>query len=59
LRVATFYELTGILGSVSAAYQVLGNSLPVVMAKYVKPDQQAGMAGLRMLEAAANGTKQG
>jgi integrase len=52
-------NLVALTGSVSAAYQVLGNSLPVVMAKYVKPDQQAGMAGLRMLEAAANGTKQG
>ena len=56
-------NLVALTGSVSAAYQVLGNSLDVVMKKYVKPDQQAGMAGLRLveldakrlLEAAANG----
>jgi len=48
-------NLVALTGSVSAAYQVLGNSLDVVMKKYIKPDQQAGMAGLKMLEAAANG----
>lgn len=52
-------NLVALTGSVSAAYQVLGNSLDVVMKKYIKPDQQAGMAGLKLLEAAAttNGGK--
>ncbi len=32
-------------GDVRAAYQVLGNSLEVMMATYVKPDDQQGKAG--------------
>jgi integrase len=32
-------------GDVRAAYQVLGNSLEVVMAKYVKPNAEQGKAG--------------
>jgi integrase len=32
-------------GDVRAAYQVLGNSLEVVMATYVKPDDEQGKAG--------------
>jgi integrase len=38
-------------GDVRAAYQVLGNSLAVVMAKYVKPSVAEGQAGQRALEA--------
>jgi integrase len=50
-------NLVALTGSVSAAYQVLGNSLAVVMQKYIKPDQSQGLAGLKMLEAAATNGK--
>jgi hypothetical protein len=32
---------------------VLGNSLAVAMKAYIKPSAEAGLAGLRLLEAAA------
>jgi hypothetical protein len=38
-----------------AAFQVLGNSIDVVMKHYVKSDQAAGLAGMKLLEAAAKG----
>jgi integrase len=51
-------NLVALTGSVSAAYQVLGNSLAVVMQKYIKPSKEQGLVGLKMLEAAAtNGGK--
>jgi integrase len=57
-RRACATNLVSLTGSVSAAYQVLGNSLAVVMAKYIKPSKEQGLAGLRLLEAAAtNGGK--
>jgi integrase len=37
------YNLTG---DIRAAYQILGNSLEVVMSTYVKPDVSAGEAGM-------------
>ncbi|MGA2236913.1 MAG: hypothetical protein ABSG23_15700 [Terriglobales bacterium] len=50
--------MTALTGNPNAAFQILGNSLAVVMKHYVKPDQKAGLAGLRLLEAAAtNGGK--
>jgi integrase len=56
-RRACATNLVALTGNVNAAYQVLGNSLAVVMAKYVKPSQQAGLAGMKLLEAAALGGK--
>jgi integrase len=52
-RRACATNLVALTGDVSAAYQVLGNSLAVVMSKYIKPSQSAGLMGLKMLEAAA------
>lgn len=51
------YNLTG---DIRAAYQILGNSLEVVMSTYVKPDASAGEAGMTKYEEAlkAAGTKQ-
>jgi integrase len=45
----SLYNLTG---DIRAAYQILGNSLEVVMGTYVKPDQSAGEAGMGKYEAA-------
>jgi integrase len=45
----SLYNLTG---DIRAAYQILGNSLEVVMNTYVKPDQSAGEAGMDKYEAA-------
>jgi integrase len=45
----SLYNLTG---DIRAAYQILGNSLEVVMSTYVKPDQSAGEAGMGKYEAA-------
>jgi integrase len=56
-RRACATNLVALTGDVSAAYQILGNSLAVVMAKYIKPDQQAGLMGMKLLEAAAKGDK--
>jgi integrase len=43
------FDLTG---DARAANQTLGNSLPVVMASYIKPSSAAGSAGLKLFEAA-------
>jgi len=47
-------ELYNSTGDVRAANQVLGNSLQVVMANYIKPDAAQGRAGLKLREAALN-----
>lgn len=54
-------NLVALTGNINAAYQILGNSLAVCMAKYVKPSQEQGLIGMRLLEAAAsaNGTAKG
>jgi integrase len=51
----SLYNLTG---DIRAAYQILGNSLEVVMSTYVKPDQSAGTAGMSKYEAALKSLKQ-
>jgi integrase len=43
------YNLTG---DIRAAYQILGNSLEVVMSTYVKPDVSAGVVGMGKYEEA-------
>jgi integrase len=58
-RRACATNLVTLTGNVNAAHQVLGNSLQVAMKAYIKPSAEAGLAGLRLLEAAAtNGEKQ-
>jgi hypothetical protein len=52
-RRACATNLVSLTGNINAAHQILGNSLQVAMAKYIKPDQQAGLAGMKLLEAAA------
>jgi len=47
----SLYNLTG---DIRAAYQILGNSLEVVMSTYVKPDVSAGVAGMSKYEEALN-----
>jgi integrase len=51
----TLYNQTG---DIRASYQILGNSLEVVMSTYVKPDVSAGQAGMskyeEVLKAATN-----
>ncbi len=57
-RRACATNLVALTGDVNAAYQVLGNSLQVAMKAYIKPSAEAGLAGLKLLEAAAaNGTE--
>lgn len=51
-RRACATNLVALTGNVNAAYQVLGNSMAVSMAKYVKPSVEAGDAGLQLLEQA-------
>jgi len=52
-RRACATNLVALTGDVNAAYQVLGNSLQVAMKAYIKPTKEAGLAGLKLLEAAA------
>ena len=50
-------NLVALTGNVNAAHQVLGNSLAVAMKAYIKPSAEAGLAGLKLLEAAAQNSK--
>lgn len=50
-RRACATNLVALTGDVRSAHQVLGNSLQVAMAKYIKPSTAAGLAGLKLLEA--------
>jgi integrase len=50
----SLYNLTG---DIRAAYQILGNSLEVVMSTYVKPDRCAGTAGMSKYEDALKNVK--
>jgi integrase len=52
-RRACATNLVALTGNVNAAHQVLGNSLAVAMKAYIKPSAEAGLAGLKLLEAAA------
>jgi len=52
-RRACATNLVALTGNVNAAHQVLGNSLEVAMKNYIKPSIEAGLAGLKLLEAAA------
>ena len=52
-RRACATNLVALTGNVNAAHQVLGNSLQVAMKAYIKPSAEAGLAGLKLLEAAA------
>jgi integrase len=56
-RRACATNLVALTGDVNAAYQVLGNSLQVAMKAYIKPSAEAGLAGLKLLEAAATNGK--
>jgi integrase len=59
-RRACATNLVALTGNVNAAHQVLGNSLAVAMKAYIKPSAEAGLVGLKLLEAAAtNGKPQG
>ena len=51
-RRACATNLVALTGNVNAAHQVLGNSLEVAMKAYIKPSIEAGLAGLKLLEAA-------
>ncbi|PYX30449.1 MAG: hypothetical protein DMG80_11975 [Acidobacteria bacterium] len=51
-RRACATNLVALTGNINSAHQVLGNSLQVSMAKYIKPSTAAGHAGLKLLEAA-------
>jgi integrase len=51
-RRACATNLVKLTGNVNAAHQVLGNSFKVAMDKYIKPSIEAGLAGLKLLEAA-------
>jgi integrase len=53
-RHGTATSLYASTGDVRSANQVLGNSLQVVMANYIKPDAEQGRAGLKLREAALN-----
>ena len=54
-RRACATNLVALTGNVNAAHMVLGNSLAVAMKAYIKPSAEAGLAGLKLLEAATNG----
>jgi integrase len=56
-RRACATNLVTLTGNVNAAHMVLGNSLAVAMKAYIKPSAEAGLAGLRLLEAAATNGK--
>jgi integrase len=58
-RRACATNLVALTGNANAAFQILGNSLDVVLKHYIKADQQQGLAGMKLLEAAATneGTK--
>jgi integrase len=57
-RRACATNLVALTGNVNAAHQVLGNSLAVAMKAYIKPSAEAGLAGLKLLEAAATNGKE-
>jgi integrase len=56
-RRACATNLVALTGDINAAHQVLGNSLQVAVKAYIKPTKEAGLAGLKMLEAAATNGK--
>jgi integrase len=56
-RRACATNLVALTGNVNAAHMVLGNSLAVAMKAYIKPSAEAGLAGLKLLEAAATNGK--
>jgi integrase len=56
-RRACATNLVALTGNVNAAHMVLGNSLAVAMKAYIKPSAEAGLAGLKLLEAAATNSK--
>jgi integrase len=47
--------LVNLTGDVRAGFQVLGNSYAVLEKNYLKPSAEAGLAGLKLLEAKAAG----
>jgi integrase len=57
-RRACATNLVTLTGNVNAAHMVLGNSLAVAMKAYIKPSAEAGLAGLKLLEAAATNGKE-
>jgi integrase len=57
-RRACATNLVALTGDVNAAYQVLGNSLQVAIKAYIKPSAEAGLAGLKLLEAAVTNGKE-
>jgi integrase len=57
-RRACATNLVALTGNVNAAHMVLGNSLAVAMKAYIKPSAEAGLAGLKLLEAAATNGKE-
>jgi integrase len=49
--------LVNLTGDVRAGFQVLGNSYGVLEKNYLKPSAEAGIAGLKLLEAKATSSK--